>query len=85
MAMRLPHTFKIESRQKGQPKYPWEEWSDGSPWKIMKGVDYEIEDIGMAGLIYHHASRYGLIVTVQRNDGYIVFQFLGAKKVKHAA
>lgn len=28
-------------RRKREPKYPWDQWLDGSPWRLNIGTDYE--------------------------------------------
>lgn len=60
---------KIETlsrnRKGPQPKYPWNEWANGSAWRIVRGEDYEVLTPSMARAIYSHAERYGLDVEVK--------------------
>lgn len=59
------------------PKYPWDRWSDGSAWTIIRGEDYDVPTASMARAIYSHAERYGRTVeirTLRDRDG-ISFQF----------
>jgi hypothetical protein len=66
------------------PKYPWSEWTDGSAWRIVRGIDYDIPSASMAALIRQHAHRYGLSVSavLPRGDVEAVeFQFSPRKSV----
>lgn len=58
-------------------KHPWAEWTDGSSWRIQRGVDYDALSSSMAAIIRDHAKRHGLQVQTalwQDGDG-VEFQF----------
>lgn len=72
MAERID-TFKART---GRPAiYPWEQWLDGSAWRIRKGVDFQIPVTSMAAIIRQRAEREGMWATCRRvQDEAIEFQ-----------
>jgi hypothetical protein len=61
---------------RGRPAiYPWEEWLDGSSWRITRGADFDISPVSMAAIIRQRAERAGLTATCRREgDDAIVFK-----------
>lgn len=59
------------------PKYPWEDWTDGSPWRIHRGQDYDISTESMAAVVRNYARRVGLTVETKRSrdEDFVEFQF----------
>jgi hypothetical protein len=78
-------------RPPGQ-RYPWDEWTNGRPWEIMRGEDYDISTENMRTNLHMRASSMGRKVKTQKVNGQqgegLVFQFLpeqgGAMKPKDA-
>ena len=61
------------------PKYPWDEWTDGSIWQILRGRDYDVETRSIQATLFSHATFSELRVRTRRvfvdgHDG-LVFQF----------
>lgn len=54
MAKRLD-SFPGEGTR-GQRRYPWDEWTDGSPWEIRKGDDYDVPTENMRVNLHMKAS-----------------------------
>jgi hypothetical protein len=73
MAERI--TSLPDRRVGGPRKYPWDDWTDGSAWRIHQGVDFDVEPPSMAGLIRKHATRSGLSVRAFIDGRSIEFQF----------
>lgn len=42
--------------------YPWNEWQDGSVWKIARGVDYSAKSTSMVSMLQRAAREHGLKV-----------------------
>jgi hypothetical protein len=43
-------------------RYPWDDWTDGSPWKLVRGVDFDQEVDQFRNRLYPQAKRRGLKV-----------------------
>ena len=43
-------------------RYPWDEWTDGSPWKLVRGEDFDQEVDQFRNRLYPQAKRRGLKV-----------------------
>lgn len=55
-----------ETRRGRKPKYPWDEWEDGSVWEILHGVDYQVSTASMQTALYVRARHRGLRVQTRR-------------------
>ncbi len=66
----------------GRPaKYPWDEWFDGSAWRITRGDHFELEPSNMAAVIRTKAgARNGRAQTRVVGDA-VEFQFLASYEV----
>lgn len=64
----------------GPRKYPWDEWTDGSAWRIQRGEDFDVEPASMAGLIRKHGVRSGLSVRAFIEGDVIEFQYTPAQE-----
>ena len=42
--------------------YPWEEWIDGSVWKIYRHADYRSKTVSMANMLQRAARERGMKV-----------------------
>lgn len=58
--------------QGGTVKYPWDEWFDGEPHLIERGIDYLILDKNMRKNIYRKQRKYGPIWCLSHEDGFLI-------------
>lgn len=58
-------------------RYPWEDWTNGQVWKILRGEDFNSTMDAMTHTLYRAAKRTGLRVRVHmdRQLEYFIFQF----------
>lgn len=47
-----------------KPKYPWDKWFDGSPWRLRKGKDFDCTVSTMDDLARKAAAKRGHKVSV---------------------
>lgn len=71
--------FNFAATRGGGYGHPWEEWTDGSIWKVQKGVDYEGITGKFRDRLYKRGKDHGMrvqsaIVTEDGNE-FVVFQF----------
>lgn len=67
---------QFSPRRIGRPAlYPWDEWTDGSAWRITRGVDFDISPKSMSGILYGYATRQGSSVKVAVDGDAVEFQF----------
>lgn len=66
--------------------YPWDEWLDGKPRKLVKGEDFQVDLKGMACQCHNVARRRGAGVTVRvrSDEGAIYIQKLDKPRTKAA-
>ncbi len=80
MGQRLT-TFDFRAdRPAGRPaKYPWPQWTDGSIWRIVRGVDFDVAPRSMQATLFARASRDGMRLATRQviDDGReaVVFRF----------
>lgn len=73
MAERLDH-FDFGPRA-GTSQYPWDQWLDGTIWKLAEGVDFQGNRDYFNSLIYRRAKERGFKVRVSKKiDGALVVQ-----------
>jgi hypothetical protein len=53
--------FPVEPRR-AQRSYPWDEWTDGSSYTLVRGVDFDIELEVFRNKLYAQAKKRGLRV-----------------------
>lgn len=59
----------------GGYKYPWNEWLDGSSWRLIRGEDYDIEDNNMRMQVRGAAKRRNLqVIVVSPSAGVVELQ-----------
>lgn len=46
-------------------KYPWEQWTDGSIWRIAPGEDFDSTHSTMRSVLYQRARLIGMRVRVR--------------------
>jgi hypothetical protein len=87
MARRLD-TFPGHPQARGQRKYPWDEWADGSTWEIRRGEDYDVATENMR--VNLHMKADSLLRKVRtrkfnddRGEG-LIFQFLDSEEAEEA-
>lgn len=74
MATKLK-TFSFTGKS-GGIRYPWDEWSDGSIWKVCRGKDFTTTTTNFRTGIYVKAATLGMAAHVSVPDGdTVVFQF----------
>lgn len=56
--------------------YPWDEWMDGSAWRIHRGEDFEVSVTSMAAMLRIRGRNRGVPVSARIADPRTVeFQF----------
>lgn len=80
MAERLKK-LPAKSRGPGRPpKYPWDQWSDGSVWRATSGTDFDCSRDGFVDALrqFAHRNRDRLRVSVRMSNDepdVVIFQF----------
>jgi hypothetical protein len=75
MAERVDSSLLTSTRNKHD--YPWDDWLDGSTWKVVKGVDFTVPVSSMRSECYIQAAkRKGKALThaTKTGDG-LIFRF----------
>lgn len=73
MAERIDDLTPLRGRP---PVYPWDTWTDGSAWRIRRGVDFEVSAESMAAQIRMRAGRDNVTVFARcPDDDTVEFQF----------
>lgn len=54
-------SYKLDST--GRATYPWEKWTNGNAWLLVRGEDYECSLLSIRSAVHQHARRNGLRVT----------------------
>lgn len=71
----------FEFPAKGRPqKYEWTTWSDGNPWRLERGVDFEVAVRTMRTNASAYAKKHGMRVrtAVVDDNSAIIVQFTPA-------
>lgn len=67
--------FNFQKPQNAGSRYPWEEWFDGSVWKLVQEEDFPGRGIeSFAAAIYSQAKRRNCKARVAQRKGYLVMQ-----------
>jgi hypothetical protein len=56
-------------------KYPWDEWADGSIWKVKTGKDFTCKPTGFRKALQAQAAKREMQVQVRNEKDGLVFQF----------
>lgn len=72
------------SKRKRATKYPWDEWLDGSVWRITQGVDFTLSLRAMQSSVIIAARRVGRCVTTRVEGEHLILQALPAAEVPRA-
>ena len=61
--------------------HPWEEWTDGSVWRIERGADYPGKTDSLRVRLYSKARELGKELDIQYSlkEDWIIFQFKDAE------
>ena len=70
------HVNEIPGRRRTIPRYPWEEWFDGSVWELVQGKDFACKTVSMHGIAKAAARVRGLRVNVARRGDRVYVQAL---------
>lgn len=69
MARRLKtYDFGDRYRDNGRIGHPWDEWLDGSPWRLKRGTDFEATVKNFQAHVARAASARGLSIRTKRED-----------------
>lgn len=56
------------------PTYPWDDWLDGQPRRLLRGSDFRCQVQEMAALTRQAGRRRGLLVRTSTRDGSLILQ-----------
>lgn len=66
------HSFKSQG---GPKKYDWDNWTDGNPWRLSRGVDFEtVSKVTTAARAYALRLGFSCHIDVESEDT-VVIQF----------
>ena len=69
---------ELTPRRRGPaPLYPWDQWADGSAWRIKQGEDFQIAPASMGAVVRNYANRTSQRVSVRVGADHVEFQFNG--------
>jgi|ETNvirnome_2_130_1030620.scaffolds.fasta_scaffold04230_4 hypothetical protein len=74
MAEKL-ESYEFLGTGKASSKYPWDDWCDGSIWKIVCGEDYTVLPSSMRAQLGVKAKKLGMKVRANQLQRVLVFQF----------
>lgn len=66
----------IAGRTHSRKAYPWNDWGDGSTWKLKQGEDYFVPDTSFRGVVYAAAATRGMRAKTQSIPGGMLIQFV---------
>ncbi len=74
MAERLEH-YEFGNNKAGRPlKYPWDEWLDGSTWRITRGTDFDAKPSSVRSEVYRSAYQRGLRIESRIEGDSVIFR-----------
>jgi hypothetical protein len=73
MAERLEN-YEFNAMGGPSPKYPWDEWLDGSTWCITRGADFDVKPFSMRSAVQGAGERRGLRIQTQIKGDSLVFR-----------
>lgn len=73
-----------DEKVNGRPTvHPWDAWTDGNIWKLVEGVDFDIDTESLRAQLYTRATRFGFRVVTrtgsENGKKYVKFQFKSVK------
>ena len=60
--------YDFSSKNTGRSRYPFDEWLDGSIWKLKQGEDFSSERSSMRTRLHTEATKRGLKVSVSMRE-----------------
>lgn len=63
-----------------KPKYPWEEWVDGTLRTIKRGEDFDVQVFVMQSQLHTYAAKNGFKVETETSDDLLTFRFFKITK-----
>lgn len=73
MAERLD-IFDFDAASPSRKGHPWEEWLDGNPWRLARGVDFQGTTINFVSTAWKRAAERGRGLRTHRNGDVVVLQ-----------
>lgn len=73
---------RVKEFESRRDKYDWLRWTDGSAWRVKRGVDFDSTTEGFQSSLYQRARRHGFTVRVSIDGDVVKFQFTKLKKSK---
>lgn len=52
----------LRPKRQGKPKYPWQDWLNGEPWRLYAGEDFECQSASLVSSAAKFAGRNGFSV-----------------------
>ncbi len=74
--------FKLD--RVGRNRYPWEKWTNGSAWLLVRGEDFTCSVASMKSAVHGYASRNDLSVVTRIPSPAEVAQLTGGDEYKAA-
>ena len=68
MARRLKDDYNFGGTRGRHDLYPWDEWLDGSVWRIRRGEDFEVSIVAIRSAVHQAAARRGHKVETATED-----------------
>lgn len=66
--------------QHTEPKYPWDQWMNGSWWLIKQGEDFDSQIESLRTGLLNRARRHGVPVKVHKRGDTLLFKFSKTEK-----
>ena len=75
---------QVDFEVRSTKKYPWNDWANGSCWKLLKGIDYKSSTSQFRANAGTAAYRRDMLIKFTRIDGGCIIQFVEKRKEIHA-
>lgn len=62
------YDFGNRYRENGRVGHPWDEWLDGSPWRLKRGEDFNATVRNFQAHAARHAGSRGMSIKTKRED-----------------
>ena len=73
MAERLEN-YEFGKASGRPPKYPWDEWLDGSTWRITRGADFDGKVVSMRKMVSLAGRQRGLRAETRIEGDSLIFR-----------
>lgn len=72
----MAEVINTEPARTTQPRYPWDEWTDGRTWVATEGVDFDVTAANFRAQLHVKASKLaGKKVTTSVDGNKVTFRF----------